>query len=104
MYLAINAEVPQADLVSRVPLLVKVCSLNQIDHLVRQALPGVPLTYIASPPAAIPVKVDYHYFGLSQGGTVWDSILRGRNLAVYIPADLPNPQLELLILLPQVSQ
>jgi type VI secretion system protein ImpJ len=104
MYLAINAEVPQADLVSRVPQLVKVCSLNQIEHLVRQALPGVPLTYVPLPPAAIPVRVNYHCFSLSPGGTAWDGVLRARNLAVYIPADLPNPQLELLILLPPTAQ
>ncbi|HEY7388975.1 MAG TPA: type VI secretion system baseplate subunit TssK [Bryobacteraceae bacterium] len=101
MYLAINAELPQADLVSRAPQLVKVCSLNEIDHLVRQALPGVTLTYVASPPAAIAVKVNYQYFGIGQGGVAWETIRRARNLAVYVPADLPNPQLELLIVLPQ---
>jgi type VI secretion system protein ImpJ len=100
MYLAINADLPQADLVSRAPQLVKLCSLNEIDHLVRQALPGAPLTYIVSPPGTIPVKVNYHYFCIGQGGVAWETIRRTHNLAVYVPADLPNPQLELVILLP----
>jgi type VI secretion system protein ImpJ len=100
MYLAVNADTPQAEIVSRVPQLVKVCSLSQIDHLVRQALPGVPLTYAPSPPGAIPVKLNYQYFSLSQGGDAWEAVLRARNLAAYVPADLPNPELELFILLP----
>ena len=66
----------------------------------RRALPGVPLTYVASPPSAIPIKVNYHYFSLSQGGGAWEAIVRGRNLAAYIPAGLPGPQMELIILLP----
>jgi type VI secretion system protein ImpJ len=47
------------------------------------------------------VKLEYQYFSLSQSGSPWESIVRARNLAVYVPGDFPNPQLELLILLPQ---
>jgi type VI secretion system protein ImpJ len=101
MYLAIAAEAPQADIVSRTPQLVKVCSAAHIEHLVRQALPGVPMTYVPSPPGAIPMKLNYQYFSLSQSGPAWEAIQRARNLAAYVPGDLPNPQMELIILLPQ---
>jgi type VI secretion system protein ImpJ len=103
MYLAVSAETSQAEIVSRAPMLLKVCSATHIEHLVRQALPGVTLTYVPSPPAAIPVKLNYQYFSLSQSGAAWEAVVRSRNLAAYVPADLPNPQLELLILLPQAS-
>jgi len=103
MYLSISAEAPQADIVSRTPQLVKVCSAAHIEHLVRQALPGVPLTYVPSPPGAIPIKLNYQYFSLSQAGVAWEAIQRARNLAAYVPGDLPNPQLELIILLPQAG-
>ena len=103
MYLAIGADAPQAEIATRTPQLVKICSSNQIDHLVRQALPGVTLTHVPAPPSVIPVKLNYQYFSISQGGADWDAILRARSLAAYIPADLPNPQLELLILLPQAA-
>ena len=101
MYLAVNAEMPQAELIGRTPGLVKVCSASHIEHLVRQALPGVPLTHVQTPPNAIPVKMNYQYFSLTQGGLAWEAIGRARNLAVYVPGDLPNPQLELVILLPE---
>lgn len=103
MYLAINSEIPRAELIGRVPHLVKICSADFIDHLVQKALPGVPLTYVASPPGAIPVKLNYQYFSLSQSGGPWQAILRARNLAVYVPGDFPNPQMELIILLPQAN-
>ncbi len=101
MYLAISAETTQGDLIGRVPHLVKVCSADYIDHLVQRALPGVPLGHVISPPGAIPVKLNYQYFSLSQGGGPWEAIVRARNLAVYVPGDFPNPQMELIILLPQ---
>jgi type VI secretion system protein ImpJ len=103
MYLAVSSDAPLAEVVNRTPQLVKVCSTNQIDHLVRQALPGVTLTYVASPPSVIPVKLNYQYFSINQGGAAWEAVVRARNLAAYVPADLPSPQLELLIVLSQAA-
>jgi type VI secretion system protein ImpJ len=79
---------------------VKVCSASHIDHLLTYALPGVELTYLPSPPNSIPVKLKYSYFSLSQTGPAWEAVRRARNFAAYVPGDLPNPQLELLIVLP----
>lgn len=103
LYLAVAAETPEANLIRKVPQLVKVCSADHIDHLVRQALPGVPLTHVAVPPAAIPVKLNYQYFSLSQSGGAWEAVGRARNLAAYVPGDFPNPKLELIVVLPQAS-
>jgi type VI secretion system protein ImpJ len=103
MYLAVNAESSQAEIVQKTPQLVKVCSVNHAEHLVRQALPGVPLTWVAAPPGTIPVKLNYQYFSLNQSGLAWEAIQRARSFAAYVPAELPNPQLELIILLPQAN-
>jgi type VI secretion system protein ImpJ len=101
MYLAINTEAPEDKVITGVPYLVKVCSANHIEHLVQRALPGLPLTHVPRPPSAIPVKVNYQYFSISQSGACWEAITRARNLAAYAPGDFPNPQMELLILLPE---
>jgi type VI secretion system protein ImpJ len=103
MYLAVNCEASEDFLIQRVPQLVKVCSATHIDHLVKQALPGVELKHLTNPPSAIPVKLKYQYFSLNQSGPAWEAIRRARNFAAYVPEDLPKPQLELLILLPQSS-
>ncbi|MCC6393226.1 MAG: type VI secretion system baseplate subunit TssK [Bryobacterales bacterium] len=101
MYLAINADMNEGELIAKTPSLVKVCSANHIEHLVRQALPGVLLTHNPRPPSAIPVKLNHQYFSLNMSGVYWEAILRARNLAAYVPGDFPTPQLELIILLPE---
>jgi len=101
LYLAIAAEMNQADLISKAPYLLKVCSANHIEHLVRQALPGAALTHVPKPPSAIPVKLNHQYFSINQSGVAWEAVVRARNLAVYVPGDFPAPQLELIILLPE---
>ncbi|MFB3829124.1 MAG: type VI secretion system baseplate subunit TssK [Bryobacteraceae bacterium] len=103
MYLAIHAECSQAEVINKAPLLIKVCSATHIEHLVKQALPGMPLTHVISPPSAIPIKLNCQYFSLTQTGLAWEAVVRARNLAAYVPGDFPNPQLELVILLPQAA-
>jgi type VI secretion system protein ImpJ len=101
MYLAVNAEMNEGEIIGKTPTLIKVCSATHIEHLVRQALPGLPLTHVPRPPSSIPVKLNYQYFSLNQSGLAWEAVVRSRNLAAYVPGDFPNPQLELVILLPQ---
>lgn len=103
MYLAISSKLNEAELINKTPHLIKVCSANYIERLVAQALPGVRLTHVAAPPNPIPVKLHYQYFSLDQAGPAWDAIAKARNLAAYVPAEFPDPQLELIIMLPQAG-
>lgn len=103
MYLAVRAEVSEETIIQRVPQLVKVCSATHIEHLITRALPGIQLNHLSSPPSAIPVKLKYQYFSLNQSGAAWEAVTRARNLAAYVPGDFPNPEMELLILLPQAG-
>lgn len=100
LYLAVSSDVNKGDLIRRVPQLVKVCSAAHIDRLVKQALPGMTLTHMPSPPSAIPVKLNYEYFSLDASGAAWEAVCRARNLAAYVPNDIANPSMELVILLP----
>ena len=103
MYLAISADMSEGDLLRRVPQLVKMCSATHIETLIRQALPAMQLTHVPSPPGSIPIKLNYQYFSLNQSGAAWEAVQRARNIAAYVPGDIPNPQLELIILLPQAE-
>ena len=101
MYLAISADAGDETIIRRVPQLVKACSATHIDQLVNAALPGIVLTHIPSPPSAIRIQTKYQYFSLNQSGAAWDTVTRARNFAAHVPAEIPNPQMELVILLPQ---
>jgi type VI secretion system protein ImpJ len=100
-YLAVSSPMNEADLIRKAPQLIKVCSAAQIEQLVRQALPGMQLMHAVKPPASLPVKLNYQYFSLNQSGISWETVTKGRSLAAFVPGDIPEPQLELLILLPQ---
>jgi type VI secretion system protein ImpJ len=38
---------------------------------------------------------------MNQSGLAWEAVQRARNLAAYVPGEFADPQLELVILLPQ---
>jgi type VI secretion system protein ImpJ len=100
-YLAMEVEgIERRELARRAPQLVKVSAAGRIEELVKHALPGLPLQHVPNPPRKLPVKLDYEYFRVDQSGEDWNKIRRSRNLAVYVPSDLPDPTLELVVVLP----
>ena len=103
MYLAFSADVSEDTIIRRVPQLVKACSATHIEQLINAALPGVVMTHLSSPPSAIPIKLKYQYFSLNQTGAAWETVTRARNFAAHVPGDIPNPEMELIILLPEAG-
>ena len=99
-YLAIAADIRKEEIISRAPLLLKACSATHIEQLINQALPGLKVTHVPSPPRALPVKLNYQYFSIDRTGGVWEAVMRARNFAVYSPEEFMNPVFELIILLP----
>jgi type VI secretion system protein ImpJ len=97
-YLAISSDMREADLIGRVPNLAKACSATHIEQLIRQALPGLKLMHVPVPPRAIPVKLRYQYFSIERSGPVWEAVTRARNFGVYVPSEIPGPEMELIIL------
>jgi type VI secretion system protein ImpJ len=98
-YLAVSAPLRQAELLSRALTGFKVASADVVDTLIRQALAGLELAHVAQPPAGVPVKLDFLYFAVRRAGPAWDAVVRARNLAVYVPAEIPDARLELVIVL-----
>jgi type VI secretion system protein ImpJ len=98
-YLAVSAPMRQADVMARVLHGCKVGSADAVEMLIRQAVAGLELTHVPQPPAGVPVKLDFMYFAIRRAGPAWDAVARARNLAVYVPAELPDARLELVIVL-----
>jgi type VI secretion system protein ImpJ len=94
-YLGVNAKLPEAQLLERVPRKSKIASLDTINYLLGQALPGVLLRPVPVPPGPIPVRVGFKYFRLEKLGTYWDTIAASRNICIYFPAEFPDLRLEL---------
>lgn len=96
---AIRSRVGEVELIGRTPQLVKLCSKAFVPQLVKRALPGLDLVHLPVPPASIPGKVDYQYFSVSKSGPCWDHIVQTRVLGLYVPGELPDPEIELMVVL-----
>jgi type VI secretion system protein ImpJ len=98
-YLAVSAKMGMDDVIRKVPQLVKISSTDEIQHLVRNALPGLPLRHVPVPPPQIPIKLDNQYFAMNQGGELWNAMMLSRQIAVHAPGEIVEPKMELLIVL-----
>jgi type VI secretion system protein ImpJ len=94
-YLGVSAKMPEAQLVERVPRKSKIASLDTINYLLGQALPGVALNPIPVPPGAIPTRIAFKYFRLEKLGNYWNTIEASRNICFYFPAEFSDLKLEL---------
>jgi type VI secretion system protein ImpJ len=99
-YLGVRAEVPDGQLIDRVPRVFKITSNDLLDVVVGQALPGVPMLHASPPPSPIPTRIGFHYFGLDRVGSHWDKIRGSKTVAVYVPDEFPEVRLELYAVKP----
>ena len=100
MCLAIQTSMKRADAIRKAPEAVKVSSANGIEHIVRQQLPGLQLTYSDAPPGFSAAKPTTAYFAIQQSGHDWDGICRARNFGAFVPSEFSDVQLELIVVLP----
>jgi type VI secretion system protein ImpJ len=97
--LEIQSKAGESSVITKVPQLVKVCSQKFVPELVRRAVPGMDLIHLPVPPPAVQAKVEAQYFSITRSGPCWDHIVQTRQVGIYVPGDLPNPLLELHIVL-----
>ncbi len=96
--LGVHSPLGEADLLQKIPAVVKVCSAKFVPELVKRALPGMKLSHLPVPPSAISAKVEYQYFALNKAGPCWEHIVQTREIGIYVPGDSPAPELELLVI------
>jgi type VI secretion system protein ImpJ len=97
--LEIQSPTGEADLIAAVPKLAKVCSARFIGELIKRALPGLALKHLSVPPPQIAARVESQYFSINRAGPCWETIVQTRQVGVYVPAEIPTPQLSLVVLL-----
>jgi type VI secretion system protein ImpJ len=97
--LALPSSGRDADVIERTPRLVKLCSREFVSKLVERALPGMALTYLEAPPPAVSPNVETKYFSVTKAGPCWDHIRQTKFVGLYIPADVPTSEPELIVVL-----
>ena len=95
-FLSVSASNDTGELIQKVPVRVRVAAVDRIDHLIERALGGISLNHTPSPPA-IRMKLGNQYFSLGQTGDLWQQVKASRSIAIYTPADIRQPKLELIV-------
>ncbi len=96
---AVRSDIGEIELINRSQRLVKICSQELLPEVVKASLPGLPLAHLPLPPSAVAPKVEFQYFGVSRTGNAWESISKTRKVGIYVPGEIPRPELELLVIL-----
>jgi type VI secretion system protein ImpJ len=98
-YLSVNAALPPFELVEQVPKLCKIGAPDDVEHIVNSALAGIPLKAVQRVPAAIPVRLDNHYFALDAKDPAHARMLASGTCQIYLPTTIPGTSLELYAVL-----
>jgi type VI secretion system protein ImpJ len=99
--LAVASAASTAEVITKTPQLVKFCSARFVTELVKRGLPGLALRHLPTPPPAVTPRLETEYFDVQRSGPCWDDLVKTRRAGVYAPGELPDPQLELLVILEQ---
>jgi type VI secretion system protein ImpJ len=98
-FLGVSSSGPAGDIIARVGRLVKICSAKFVARLVKEAYPGLTLEHLPVPPPEISPRIGAQYFSIQCSGQCWKSILDTREVGLYIPAAIPDPDIELKVVL-----
>jgi type VI secretion system protein ImpJ len=98
-YLGVRSSAAAGDIVDRVPKVVKVCSAKVIGWLVNKAYPGMGLEHVPVPPAELAPRIGMHYFALHRTEPCWANIVETGEAGLYVPASVPDAELELKVVL-----
>ena len=112
-YLGIRSSAPASKVIGETPGLVKVCAAKHIRNLVRSAFAGLSIEHIPTPPADLSPRLGTHYFAVRRGGSgvardssgpnapelCWKYIVDTREVGLYVPAALPDLELELKVVM-----
>lgn len=97
--LGVRSAARQAAIIRDVPSLVKLASKRDLAALVKEGTAGLTLEHLPSPPSQISPRVGNQYFRIARSGPLWRAIQETSEIGAYVPEAIPEPELELLILL-----
>jgi type VI secretion system protein ImpJ len=98
LFLGVQASLPMSELIDIVPLRVKAGAPDDVEKLVLSAMSGVRISHSPQVPPAIPVRPGVVYFAIEARGPLYERMLQGQTITLYVPQGIPDLQLELFAL------
>ncbi|MCG5077865.1 type VI secretion system baseplate subunit TssK [Paraburkholderia tagetis] len=99
-YLSVRASMPAHALLEQLPALCKMGAPDEVEHVVNSALTGITLRPVSRLPAAIPVRIENQYFAVDSSDPAFARMIAARACQIYLPASIPEAELELYAVLP----
>ena len=95
-YLCLSGESSPDKFIREAPFKVKITSPAQLEAIRTYNVRGVALTHVPVPPSEIPQRAGCHYFVLTRDGKHWEAVRDARTLALSIPTEFDEVQVECL--------
>ena len=92
--LAANAQVTPELLRSQFPQQIKIGPVEEIQQLVRSALPGISIHPLPVAPRQIPFHAGFSYFELNKQSELWKKMASAGGFAIHIGGNYPELELE----------
>lgn len=93
--LVVKAAIPNEQIISLFPSQVKIAPIENIQNLIKHALPGVPLKLLSTTPREIPFHSGCTYFIFDNQSPLWDNFEKSSALALHVAGHFPELELEL---------
>ena len=93
--LAVRADLPQEEIRTSFPRLVKIGPVEQIRELVNVALPGIRIRPLPVAPRQIPFHSTAVYFELERGTPIWKSLAGSGGIAVHVAGEFRDLSVDL---------
>ncbi|PVZ67678.1 type VI secretion system baseplate subunit TssK [Pelagibaculum spongiae] len=92
--LAVKADISAEDIRRRIPLQIKIGSVEQIRELVNVQLPGIPISPLPVAPRQIPYHSGFVYFELDKNNDFWQGLKASGNCAMHLGGEFPGLEME----------
>ncbi|EPO1791913.1 type VI secretion system baseplate subunit TssK [Cronobacter turicensis] len=98
-YLSVRSDIPAWEIAERFPGLCKAGSPDEVNSISINALNGIPLIPVTRVPAALPVRLENHYFALDMESAAARDMLEQGVCMFYVPSLLGALEIELFAVL-----
>ncbi|EGT4281638.1 type VI secretion system baseplate subunit TssK [Cronobacter malonaticus] len=98
-YLSVRSDIPAWHIAERFPALCKAGSPDEVNAVSISALNGIPLIPVTRVPAALPVRLENHYFALDMESVAARDMLEQGVCMFYVPSLLGALEIELFAVL-----
>ncbi|WP_039058509.1 type VI secretion system baseplate subunit TssK [Enterobacter sp. Bisph1] len=98
-WISVRSSMPSHELQAKFPQLCKAGSPDDVSEVVNVALSGMVIRPVTHVPAAIPLRLENHYFALDLSSDAARAMLDAGSCSFYTPASLGDVKLELFAVL-----